>query len=65
MLLVAGIGILSVTGFSLLNNNSNKVVEDGVERCKYGRCIKIKSNGYQCKNCAQQYSYYCWSHNRY
>ncbi len=32
--------------------------------CTYGQCIKLKANGYQCGNCAQQYSSYCWSHNR-
>ena len=30
--------------------------------CQYGRCMKIKDDGKQCKNCAQQDSYYCWSH---
>lgn len=30
--------------------------------CQYGQCIKIKKDGYRCKNCAQQGSSYCWSH---
>ncbi len=33
------------------------------DACKYGQCTKIKSNGYQCGNCAQEGSWYCWSHN--
>ncbi len=33
------------------------------EACSYGQCAAIKSNGYQCGNCAQKYSAYCWTHN--
>lgn len=31
--------------------------------CQYGRCIMIKSDGNRCKNCRQDGSLYCWSHN--
>jgi len=31
--------------------------------CQYGQCSKIKSDGYRCKNCCQEGSFYCWSHN--
>ncbi len=31
-------------------------------QCQYGQCNYIKKDGYQCKNCCQQYSSYCWSH---
>jgi len=30
--------------------------------CTYGQCIKIKKDGYQCRNCSQWDSVYCWSH---
>ena len=32
--------------------------------CNYGQRSAIKKDGYQCRNCAQQGSAYCWSHNR-
>jgi len=32
--------------------------------CQYGRCTKIKADGTRCKNCAQRYSVYCWSHSK-
>lgn len=33
-------------------------------QCHYGYCGAIKNDGMPCHNCAQQGSYYCWSHGR-
>jgi hypothetical protein len=52
-------GVLSVFALNqsdVANKNSEKF------ECKYGRCSKIKSDGYRCKNCCVEGSYYCWSH---
>ena len=49
----------SLTSFKELNHTRfNSQLTD----CQYGRCARIKDDGKQCKNCAQQDSYYCWSH---
>lgn len=47
----------SLTAFSFY---STPKTESG--DCQYGRCQKIKADGYQCRNCAQEGSIYCWSH---
>lgn len=53
VLLLASIGAAS-TAFT-----SNAEKRD----CQYGQCAKIKDDGYRCRNCAQEGSIYCWSHN--
>jgi len=47
-------------------SESRTIQSDGIGafECEYGRCIKIKADGTQCKNCAQRYSSYCWSHRK-
>ena len=30
--------------------------------CQYGQCSAYKDNGERCRNCCQQYSFYCWTH---
>jgi hypothetical protein len=30
--------------------------------CKYGQCSYTKRDGFQCNNCSQEGSFYCWSH---
>lgn len=52
---LVGTGVLLFTAFK---------AEASDEGCTYGRCGYLKSDYTQCGNCAQQYSYYCWSHNR-
>lgn len=32
--------------------------------CQNGQCYAYKDNGDRCKNCCQQYSSYCWTHNK-
>lgn len=51
---------LTAVSFLTSFTNSEKVSQD--RNCQYGQCIKIKKDGDQCRNCAQQGSYYCWSH---
>lgn len=51
---------LTAVSFLTSFTNSEKVSQE--RNCQYGQCIKIKKDGYQCRNCAQQGSYYCWSH---
>jgi len=42
-----------------------KLKSDGsISSCQWGQCSYIKRNGEQCQNCCQQFSIYCWSHNR-
>jgi hypothetical protein len=41
-----------------IKNEGNDKIAD----CKFGQCSFIKKDGYQCRNCAQENSYYCWSH---
>jgi hypothetical protein len=58
---------LIVTGgllaFSFTNNTKVNVDSENVD-CNYGQCSATsKSTGERCRNCAQQGSYYCWSHN--
>lgn len=52
----------TLTALSFLTSftNSEKISQE--KNCQYVQCIKIKKDGYQCRNCAQQGSYYCWSH---
>lgn len=52
----AVMGIISSMAFT----NQPKI---NSEYCNYGQCSFVKKNGYQCQNCAQKDSYYCWSHN--
>lgn len=54
ILMVYAIGTYGV--HNNLNNSENR-------ECKYGQCNYTKKDGYQCGNCAQQNSYYCWNHN--
>jgi hypothetical protein len=56
-LLLIGLIALTATAFTQMKTSQNDNIE-----CKYGQCLKIKSDGYQCKNCAQEGSSYCWSH---
>ncbi len=57
--LISFMGLLSISATS-----SDIKVKSGDDcYCNYGRCSYIKSNGEQCKNCAQEGSYYCWTHN--
>lgn len=51
---------LTALGFLTSFTNSENISQE--RNCRYGQCIKIKKDGYQCRNCAQQGSYYCWSH---
>jgi hypothetical protein len=55
-----GICVTVLTAYNL--KESNPKIETSNSDCKYGQCIKIKDDGYRCKNCAQKDSYYCWSH---
>jgi hypothetical protein len=55
-----GASMLSLMAFKEIEQASNEKTADA--ECKYGQCVKIKSDGYRCRNCAQQNSYYCWSH---
>jgi hypothetical protein len=48
---------LSAFAFSDKGKSTNEALD-----CQYGQCTKIKSDGYRCRNCAQQGSSYCWSH---
>jgi hypothetical protein len=62
-LIVAGLIGMSVLALSAYtDSNTGRSESDAACECNYGRCSKIKADGYQCKNCAQQGSYYCWSH---
>jgi len=56
------ISITAITAFTQKSNKNNNLT-DNLD-CQYGRCSKIKDNGYQCKNCAQESSSYCWSHSK-
>ncbi len=60
LLLVLATGLLTYS-FNLRNEQNIKV--DNTD-CNYGQCSAIKKDGYRCRNCAQQGSSYCWSHNR-
>lgn len=63
-ILILGIAFMGIVGAYQLNaKNSTEFQEFEVITCKHGRCSKIKKDGYQCKNCSQEGSYYCWSHN--
>jgi len=55
-----GLSIIALPAFTTIKISKTANVENG--DCQYGQCSKIKDNGYQCKNCAQKDSYYCWSH---
>ena len=62
-MLILGIASLGIFGaFQLKANNTTQTNELETGACNYGQCIKIKKDGWQCKNCSQQYSSYCWSH---
>jgi hypothetical protein len=56
------LSLLGLSAFSLSKNNPN--IETENYDCQYGQCLKIKKDGNRCKNCAQESSDYCWSHNR-
>ena len=59
-ILVIGVAsMLTVGAFALTKGTSNIIDNAG---CTYGQCTAIKSDGYRCKNCCQQYSTRCWSH---
>lgn len=60
MLGAIGLSLTALTAFTQVKSNQ-KTVEQ-INDCTYGQCSKIKADGYQCKNCAQKGSYYCWSH---
>jgi hypothetical protein len=60
LFIVLAAGLLSYS-FNKRNEQNVKVENTG---CNYGQCIAIKKDGYGCRNCAQQGSSYCWSHNR-
>ena len=53
---------LSVITAFAWDRKAHEVKTENLE-CKYGQCSKIKADGYRCRNCAQEDSYYCWSHN--
>jgi hypothetical protein len=55
-----GISVTALMAFTQFKSSEISKIEN--LDCSYGRCQKIKDNGYQCKACAQQYSSYCWSH---
>jgi len=55
------ISLLAIVGITTMAFVTTSKVEEK-STCTYGRCVKIKSDGYQCKNCAQEGSVYCWSH---
>ncbi len=55
-----GFSIIALPAFNQAQKNKiDSVLNDS---CQYGQCQKIKNDGYQCRNCAQKDSYYCWSH---
>jgi len=62
LLLISAIGLslTALTAFTQKESSHNIVTEN--YDCQYGRCSQIKADGYQCRNCSQQGSYYCWSH---
>ncbi len=55
LIIAFSLGAIGLFGFV----NSEKQKED---YCHYGQCSAVKKDGYSCRNCAQQGSYYCWSH---
>ncbi len=61
-LIITTLSVMCVGSLTAFNRYSTATKNSD---CQYGRCMKIKSDGYQCRNCAQQGSVYCWSHNPY
>jgi hypothetical protein len=59
LLLVGFFAVTFLTAFTVVENPDKPNFD-----CQYGRCMRIKSDGNQCKNCAQQSSIYCWSHSK-
>jgi hypothetical protein len=57
-----GLLVAASVGLTTMAFTSKPVTNDKFE-CQYGQCAKIKDDGHRCKNCAQQGSIYCWSHN--
>jgi hypothetical protein len=55
-----GLSVIAFLAFSTIANSKSINEENSV--CHYGQCSKIKDDGYQCRNCAQKGSMYCWSH---
>ncbi len=55
-----GLSIMTLQSFKPIKNENKAKIEK--DDCQYGQCAAIKADGYQCKNCAQKNSYYCWSH---
>jgi ubiquitin len=54
------LSVLSLTALKPIKSTQTIKAEN--KDCQYGQCAKIKADGYQCRNCAQRDSYYCWSH---
>lgn len=59
-LVITVLSVMCVGSLTAFVKSKPEIQND--QNCQYGRCQKIKADGYQCKNCAQQGSFYCWSH---
>lgn len=59
------IGLVAISTMCIATAFTTRSSAPAVEKfdCKYGQCAAIKDNGYRCRNCAQEGSAYCWSHN--
>lgn len=58
------IALICFTGFIGASSFAGNREPQDQQDCNNGQCYAIKADGYRCKNCCQQYSNYCWSHNR-
>lgn len=69
LLLTVAIGLFVtvLSASSQMRKSQNpevQTLEIQTKDCQYGQCSKIKADGTRCKNCAQRYSPYCWSHRK-
>jgi hypothetical protein len=60
LLIITTLSLMSVGSLTSFVTTQSEIQND--QNCQYGRCIKIKKDGYRCKNCSQEGSSYCWSH---
>jgi hypothetical protein len=63
IILAAGLlSIAVVSMFVFTQTHTTNTQEAELSTCNHGQCSAVKKNGYQCGNCAQKGSWYCWSH---
>ncbi len=59
--------VITITVCFAFDNSKAIIVQNTCKDCQYGQCSKWieYSDGTtrQCKNCCQESSSYCWSHN--